>query len=149
MSGVQVTGELKLSERTVLGVLDQEAQRSVREATRMRATAINAAAPVGRTSGRTRPANPSGTPLSRSHKPSVRKTPFGYRGSVRRAADAWYGGVVERGRKAGRSSRSRRAYPAARANPFVDRVDAGISDEAEQLLAAGAERAASQIEARL
>jgi hypothetical protein len=138
MSGVQITGKLDLSERKVLGVLDQEAQRSVRAATRLRATAINAAAPVGPTRR-----------LSRSHKPSVRKTPVGYQGRVRRSQDAWYGAVVERGRSAGRSKRTGRAYPAARANPFVDRVDAGISDEAEQLLAAGAERAASQIEARL
>jgi hypothetical protein len=131
MSGVKVIGELDVSERTVLAILDREASASVREATRMRATAINAAAPVG----------PTGR-LSKSHKASVRKTPFGHVGRVRRNQDAWYGRIVERGRGDAEGT-----GPAA-ANPFVDRVDAAIESEAERILESGAEDAARQIEAR-
>lgn len=147
-SGVEIKGTLGLSQRTVLAILDREAQLSVRQAETMRAKALNAAAPVGRTSGQRRTANPSGTPLSKSHRPSVRKTGRGWQGRVRRNTDAWYGRIVERGRPAGRSETGR-GYPAAPANPFVDHTDAAVAGEAERILEQGAARAAAKIDQRL
>ena len=149
MSSAKVEGKLDITERTVLGILDEEAKKATGAATRRVTKEINAKAPVGPTSGRARKANPAGAKLSKGHRPSVRRKEHGYAGLIRRVPDVWYGRIVEKGRKAGRGRGQGRRYPAARANPFVDRGAAAVEREAQTLLEAGADRAADRIEARL
>lgn len=143
MSQVKVSAPLKVNEQTVTTIVDNASKTAVRAATKVALTAIQAEAPVGATKV-----------LKAAHRMSVRRTPYGHQGRIRRLNDAWYGRIVERGRKPGRSKpkgrfRRGRRYPGARPNPFVDRAVLAIADEAERLLEAGAEQAAEAIRKRL
>lgn len=140
-SRVELGDGIDISEQTVLATLDAEAKKSTGAATRLAVKAVRDESPVGETK-RLRPA----------HRASVRRTGYGYAGSVRRLSDAWYGRIVERGRKKGRSKRAGsrgRRYPAAPADPFVDRAAVRVADEVEQQLEAGGARAADKIDRKL
>lgn len=137
-TGAAVDGRVAVTEATVLTILEEEARESVREATKLLRAAADAEAPVG----------PTGL-LAKSHKQSVTRTPYGIQGRLKRRPEAWYGRIVERGRKPGRSKRSGRRVSAAKANPFIDRAAAQTAAQAEALMEEGAVRAARRIEARV
>lgn len=125
----------------MLTIADAEARRAARAAAKLTADAVNRAAPVGRTHR-----------LSKSHKPRTGQTSQGIYATVRRDKPAWYGRVVEGGRKPGVSNRpgSRgRRYPGAPARPFSERAALSVQVEAERLIEAGADRVAEQLAARL
>jgi hypothetical protein len=71
-----------------------------------------------------------------------------------RSADGWYGRIVENGRhagfSAGHSAGTRNEYgwhyPAARANPYVERAAISVGPLVQKILEAGAERAARRIQ---
>lgn len=114
----KLDGGLAITETSAITILDQEAAKALREAAKIGRAAIRDAAPVGAT-----------RVLKRSHGYSVRRTGHGHVAQMTRKSDAWYGRVVEMGRKAGwspgHSARTRQRsrhgyrYPAARANPYV------------------------------
>jgi hypothetical protein len=132
-ASADIDGQLGVTERSVWAILDDEGKASVRAATKVLRSAVEEESPK-----RTRT-------LASSHKQSVTRTGYGYKGQLKRHPRAWYGRIVERGRKAGRGRTGRRVG-AARANPFVERAAARVEPQAESLLAAGADRAADRIE---
>lgn len=128
----EIDGDLPISEQSAIGVLDQEAARSVRQGAQIGRAAIRGAAPEE--TGR----------LKRAHGYSVRKTGFGHVASMTRKADAWYGRIVEGGRVAGVAASGRR-YPSAPANPYVDEAAARSLPAVERVILAGGDRAAERI----
>jgi hypothetical protein len=136
-AGAKIEGSLAVAQSTVFAILDDEARAATSRATKVGAVAINAAAPRG----------PTGR-LARAHRASVSRSGHGYAGKIRRAGEAWYGIVVEKGRHAG-VARTGRRYPAARANPFVDRATAAVEAQVERILVEGGERAATRIQERV
>lgn len=147
---VRIDGDLTLTPAEAVRVLDDESKRATRTATKLLEGAISAGAPVG----------PTGR-LKRGHRAQVSRTPFGYEGRIRRNANAWYGRIVEGGRRGGTAARLRptgRAKFAGRPAPRVGRMTAQpfvrVAATANQLAAraaleAGADRAATRIAERL
>lgn len=141
----RIEGELGLSEPTVHTILDEEAQRSTRDATKLFRSAVEGEAPVGQArDGDLHPGL-----LASSHKQSVTRTPYGYKGQLKRRPEAWYGRIVEKGRKAGRSKRTGRRVSATTPDPFVDRAATKVETSAQDLMEQGASRAAARIQARV
>lgn len=141
---VDVKGRIGVSEATVLTILDEEARESTRDATKLLRAAVEAEAPVGS------PADGDIHPglLAKSHKQSVTRTPYGVRGTLKRRPEAWYGRIVEKGRKAGRGRTGRRVGAQA-PNAFIDRAAAKVEPAAQALLEQGSEKAARRIQRRL
>jgi hypothetical protein len=143
---VRETGRVVVSETSTLTVLDEEAQAAAREAARITRDAIRANTPIGPGRG--------GKHLRDQHRYSVRRTSVGWIAQQTRTADGWYGRIVENGRhsgfSAGHSAGTRNEYgwhyPAARANPYVERAVATVVGVARRLLEAGGERAGRRIQ---
>jgi hypothetical protein len=135
-----------VSPESTLTILDREAQRSERETAKLTRGAIRDEAPVGPGRG--------GKHLRDQHRYSVRRTSVGWIAQQTRTADGWYGRIVENGRhsgfSAGHSAGTRNEYgwhyPAARANPYVERAVATVVGVARRLLEAGGERAGRRIQ---
>lgn len=132
MAGVEISGYLHADGRSVLTVLEVEARKAVYAAAKLEAEAINRAAPKGAT-GR----------LERSHKPRTRRQAFGVVGYVRRDPRAWYGRIVEGGRKPGRG------YGGAPPHPFSLRAGEAVAAACMELIEQGARRASLIIEERM
>jgi hypothetical protein len=131
----KVEGRVAVAPHSTLTILDQEAQKAERAAAKLTRGKIRDDAPVGPGRG--------GKHLRDQHRYSVRRTPFGYLAQQMRTTDGWYGRIVENGRQAG-FSRGRH-YPAARANPYVERAAHEVEPEVVAILEAGGEKAAERI----
>lgn len=132
----KISGHLGVTPSSALTVLDQEAQIAEREAIKFTRDKVRDASPVGPGRG--------GKHLRDQYRYSVRRTGYGYMARLRRTSDGWYGRVVERGRHAGFSRGWH--YPAAKANPYVERVAIEISPAVQKILEAGGPRAAARIQ---
>lgn len=139
MSGTKIDNPLDASERTVITILDTEAQAAVKDSTAMLKRAVRAGSPV--LTGR----------LRKSFRQQTKRTKQGYLGRLRRDPEAFYGKFVEMGRKGRKAGtfRTRRPVGAMAANPFVARAAAQVDSEVEARLEEGAERGAKRIERRL
>jgi hypothetical protein len=124
---------------SALAILDEEAKLAERESAKLTRDAIRDASPVGPGRG--------GKHLRDQYRYNVTRTAYGYKARLRRLADGWYGRIVERGRHAG-FSRGRH-YPAAAANPYVERVALEVSPAVQKILEAGGMRAAARIETEI
>jgi hypothetical protein len=135
-----IDGRLGITETSAITILDQEAKAADRDAIKLTRESVKAHTPVGPGRG--------GKHLRDQYRFNVVRTAYGYVAQLRRTSDGWYGRIVENGRHAGVSA-SGRHYPAATANPHVERGAAAAHGPALIRLEGGAERAAKRIQAEV